>query len=121
MRLLANENFPGHAVMALRHAGHDVLWARTEMAGQRDDEVLQRAQSDARILLTFDKDFGELAFRSRLPATCGIILFRMAAGSPESVAIRAVAELAARSDWFGKFAVIEDHRIRLRFLPSVVP
>ena len=77
MRLLANENFPGAAVAALRNAGHDVLWVRTESPGATDRAVLHAAQSQERILLTFDKDFGELAFRSNLPAQSGIILFRL--------------------------------------------
>ncbi|MGH8001185.1 MAG: DUF5615 family PIN-like protein [Brasilonema sp.] len=86
MRFLANENFPGDAVEALRNQGHDVTWIRTDAPGITDPEVLNRAQSDERILLTFDKDFGELAFRSHLPATCGIILFRIKAPSGTVVA-----------------------------------
>ena len=62
MNLLANENFPGPAVTALRNAGHDILWVRTEMPGTEDSEVLRRAQQDARVLITFDKDFGDLAY-----------------------------------------------------------
>jgi hypothetical protein len=46
MCLLANENFPGPAVEALRNAGHDVLWARTDMPGSDDLTILARAQSD---------------------------------------------------------------------------
>ncbi len=119
MRLLANENFPGPAVHALRSAGHDVLWARTDMAGQPDQEILERAQQDQRVLLTFDKDFGDLAFRWGLPAECGVILFRIGIPSPDVAARRAVAEFAARADadWAGKFAVIEDYRVRIRPLP----
>jgi predicted nuclease of predicted toxin-antitoxin system len=86
MRFLANENFPGPAVDALRQAGHDVLWARTEMPGQSDPEILDRAQQDRRVLITFDKDFGELAFRAGLPAECGIVLFRISIPSPEVAA-----------------------------------
>ncbi len=82
MLLLANENFPRVAVEALRAAGHDVLWARTDMPGTPDDEILRRAQLEQRIVLTFDKDFGELAFHFGLPATSGIILFRLATPSP---------------------------------------
>ncbi|WP_287661640.1 DUF5615 family PIN-like protein [Microcystis sp. M049S2] len=77
MRFLANENFPLDAVEALRQNGHDVLWIRVESPGISDREVLSRAQAENRILLTFDKDFGELAFRSRLPASVGIILFSL--------------------------------------------
>jgi predicted nuclease of predicted toxin-antitoxin system len=74
MRFLANENFPLDAVEVLGQNGHDVLWIRVESPGISDREVLSRAQAENRILLTFDQDFGELAFRSRLPASVGIIL-----------------------------------------------
>jgi hypothetical protein len=67
--------------------------------------------------VTFDKDFGDLAFRSGLPADCGIVLFRMSVAAPDVAAARAVAEFAARDDWMGMFAVIEDGRTRLRALP----
>ena len=86
MRLLANENFPGDAVTALREAGHDVAWVRTDAPGSNDQGVLARAQAEDRILVTFDKDFGELAFRTRLPATSGIILFRITSPSADAVA-----------------------------------
>jgi predicted nuclease of predicted toxin-antitoxin system len=86
MRILADENFPEAAVEALRHAGHDVRWVRTEAPGISDREVLARAQADTRIVVTFDKDFGELAFRFGLPADCGVILFRVGLSSPLRVA-----------------------------------
>ncbi|GAA6616167.1 DUF5615 family PIN-like protein [Scytonema sp. NUACC26] len=116
MRFLANENFPGDAVEALRNLGHDVTWIRTDAPGIADTEVLNRAQSDARILLTFDKDFGELAFRSRLPATCGIILFRIKAPSSAVVAQKVASAIVSRNDWAGHFSVVEDDRIRMRVL-----
>ena len=62
MKLLANENFPLLAVKALQDLGHDVLWARTDMRGEADDVILHRAQAEDRLVVTFDKDFGELAF-----------------------------------------------------------
>ena len=66
MRLLANENFPLDAVTALQENGYDVAWIREDARGSSDEQVLARAQQEDRILITFDKDFGELAFRSRL-------------------------------------------------------
>jgi len=60
MRLLANENIPGDAVTALRAAGHDVAWVRSDAPGSSDRDVLAPAMSENRILLTFDKGFGEL-------------------------------------------------------------
>jgi len=83
MRLLANENLPAQTIAALQQAGHDVVWMRTEAPGSRDEDVLARAQSEERILITFDKDFGELAFRAHLPSATGIVLLRISAPSPE--------------------------------------
>jgi predicted nuclease of predicted toxin-antitoxin system len=85
MRLLANENFPKEAVEALQQHGHDVVWVRTHCPGISDREVSSLAQSENRILLTFDKDFGELTFRAGFPATSGVILFRILPRSPGSV------------------------------------
>jgi predicted nuclease of predicted toxin-antitoxin system len=90
---------------------------RTEAPGSTDEEVLCRATAEARILLTFDKDFGELAFRSRLAADCGIILFRIEPTSPERTAQLAVAAIESRNDWAGHFAVVEENRIRMTPLP----
>ena len=118
MRILANENFPGEAVEELRREGHDVAWVRTEAPGISDKEVLQRAQSEKRTLITFDKDFGELAFRLGLPASNGIILFRIQASTPGHVAHISVTALATRSAWTGHFSVIEDDLIRMTPFPA---
>jgi len=117
MRILANENFPGDAVTALRNQGHDVAWVRTDAPGSSDAEVLARAQRENRIVATFDKDFGELAFRARLPASSGIILFRISAPSSAHVARVVVAAIESRTDWASHFAVVEDSRIRMTPLP----
>ena len=118
MRLLANENFPAEAVDALRTRGHDVAWVRTDAPGSNDRQVLDRAVTDNRLLITFDKDFGELAFRAGLPASCGIVLFRVRRTSPSEVAKRTVAALESRADWAGHFAVVLDDRVRMTLLPS---
>ena len=121
MRLLANENVPAAAVDALRSARHDVAWVRLDGPGSTDEVVLAWASREGRTVLTFDKDFGELAFRARLPATAGVILARLRAASPAALAVRLVQALDSRSDWAGQFAVIESDRIRLRPLPRRAP
>ncbi|MBM3144490.1 MAG: hypothetical protein FJ010_05865 [Chloroflexi bacterium] len=118
MRILANENFPEDAIAALRQQGYDVAWVRTDMPGSSDEAVLARAQAENRILITFDKDFGELAFHAGLLAMSGVILFRISAPSSAHVAQVAMAALGSRIDWSGHFAVIEDHRIRMTPLPD---
>jgi len=110
VKILANENFPRAAVDALRSAGDEVLCAP-------DEEVIARAERESRLLVTFDKDFGDVVYRRGLPAGCGVVLFRFAVPSPETTAQRTVDLLQSRTDWAGQFAVVEETRIRLRPLP----
>lgn len=116
MHFLANENFPGAAVSALAAAGHDIVWVRTAMPDAADSEVLARAARESRILLTFDKDLGELAGREVLPSGCGVILFRIPLPYPARVGDRLAELIGARDDWAGHFSVIEPGRLRMRRL-----
>jgi predicted nuclease of predicted toxin-antitoxin system len=117
VRILADENSPGDAVAALRGRGHDVAWVRSDAQGSSDVQVIARAQAENRVLATFDKDFGELAFRSELPASSGIVLFRISMSSPAYTARVAVIALESRDDWADHFAIVEDDRIRMTPLP----
>lgn len=83
MRILANENFPGPVIRELRRRGHDVVSVKESMRGAADPAVLARAQEEKRLVVTFDKDFGELAYRFGLPSASGVILFRLSGSSPE--------------------------------------
>jgi predicted nuclease of predicted toxin-antitoxin system len=116
MRFLADENFPRVAVTALEKAGHDVVWVRTAAPGSTDPQVLALAIREGRILLTFDKDFGELAARSPMSAGCGVVLLRLPVPNSETTADRLAAQISARRDWEGHFSVIEPARVRMRSL-----
>jgi hypothetical protein len=72
-------------------------------------------------LLTFDKDFGELAFRSKLPASTGIISFRFKASSSQAITEKVSTAIASCDDWAGHFSVIEEDKIRMRLLSSKDP
>lgn len=87
------------------------------MRGAKDVEILARAQAELRILISQDKDFGELAFRSRLPAGCGVILFRLPGDDPELDFRRMIEIIDSRADWAGYFAVVGELRVRMRPLP----
>jgi predicted nuclease of predicted toxin-antitoxin system len=117
MRVLANENFPGEAVEALRSRGHDVAWVRTDSPGSSGEAVIRRAKAEARVLITFDKDFGELAFRSGLSSPSGVILFRISQDSPSHVARVSVAVLERPINWAGKLPVVQEGGIRIISLP----
>jgi predicted nuclease of predicted toxin-antitoxin system len=114
MRFLADENFPGAAVDALVRAGHDVVWIGTIAPGMPDGEVFRWAARESRIILTFDKDFGEIARGASLPDDCGIVLFRLPMSSSAEVGIRLANLVGGRSDWSGHFPVIEPDRVRMR-------
>jgi len=116
MRFLADENFPAAARSALIAAGHDVSWVGAVAPGVSDPDVLALAGHEGRILLTFDKDFGELTKSWAFPPGCGAILFRIPAPSPGSVVESLAAPVLARDDWAGHISVIEPGRIRMRVI-----
>jgi predicted nuclease of predicted toxin-antitoxin system len=117
-RMLANENVPSAVVAALKADGHDVAWMRDVGPGSPDDQVLALALAEGRILLTFDKDFGELAFRLGQQATHGVILLRPRLRSPAYLVRFTQAVLAQDHPWSGHFGVAEEGRLRLLPLPS---
>jgi predicted nuclease of predicted toxin-antitoxin system len=65
VRLLADEGVDAAIVARLRFDGHDLVYVAELSPGITDDAVLELANADERILMTADKDFGELVFRLR--------------------------------------------------------
>jgi len=118
MKILADENCPGDLVDALQSAGHDVAWVRADARGSNDSAILARAQVEGRLILTFDKDFGELAFRTRLPAASGIIFCRLHGLPPPRVVAIVLAAVNSRPDLAGRFTVITEQRLRVITLPT---
>jgi predicted nuclease of predicted toxin-antitoxin system len=117
MRLVLNENVSATVIAELRQRGHDVLSVKESMRSASDEVILARAQAEQRLVVSHDKDFGELAFRTRLPAACGIVLLRLSGADRDTDNRRIVEALESRSDWAGHFAVVTDSRIRIRPLP----
>ena len=107
MRLLADENFPKPIVEMLRANGHDVLWARTDLAGTSDVALLDLAEAQARTVLTLDKDFWQIAVQRRSPLEqSGVVLFRVHPATPEKLAplVRVFGE--ADATWAGHISII---------------
>ena len=76
------------------------------------------AVRESRVVLTFDKDFGELAWRVGLPASSGIMLFRLPMPPAAGVGAILAARIDEQTDWAGHFTVIEPGRIRIRPLAA---
>jgi predicted nuclease of predicted toxin-antitoxin system len=119
MRWLLDERVDFALVEWLRQAGHDVAYVPDLSPQASDIEVMHLAATDARLLLTEDKDFGDLVFRHALPVP-GVLLLRIDASRHE----QKPARLAAATDLFGdrllgQYTVIEDARFRARPLRTL--
>ena len=86
MDFIVDENFPLPSVWLLRQAGYDVVAVITDAPGSTDEDILAWAAREQWIVLTFDRDFGELIFRRRMPAPGGIVYFRFEPATPEEPA-----------------------------------
>jgi len=77
VNLVADEDVDGPVVQRLRNDGHDIIYVADLSPGVTDDDVLRQANDRGALLLTADKDFGELVFRQRLVHS-GVLLLRLA-------------------------------------------
>jgi len=116
MRFLVDEcTGPGVARWLTRES-HDVVSIYDEARGSDDDAVLSRAVSEQRILITNDKDFGEMVFRERRPH-CGVILLRL----PDERTASKIASLRGLLARYAEhlpdaFVVLTDTQIRFAAL-----
>ena len=116
-KFLADENVPGEVVDAARQAGFDLAWITELSPGATDDAVLGFSLAEGRVLVTFDKDFGEMAFRQGKNATCGVVLFRPRLRTPGHVVPFALAVLAQQINWQGHFCVAQEGKLHVVPLP----
>jgi len=117
MDFLVNENFPLCSIKLLRKAGHNVASVIEETPGAKDLDVLKRACREKRIVLTFDRDYGELIYRHRSFIPSGVVYFRFDSSTPEEPAkilLKVLKE--GKISILGKFTVIERDRVRQRSL-----
>ncbi len=113
--ILADENIVSAVVSRLREDGWDVVWIAEVAPSIADPDVLARAMDDGRVLLTDDKDFGELVVREGR-AHRGVVLLRLA-GMPVLDRAELVSRpfASASADLIDAFTVLEpDGRVRVR-------
>ena len=114
MNFVADESLDGAIISAVRALGHEVLAIIETEPGISDAMVLDRAFSRRAILLTEDKDFGELVFRRRLPHF-GVILVRTdRCTSEEKAGFVVKALLEHGTDFDLSFCVITEKVVRIR-------
>jgi predicted nuclease of predicted toxin-antitoxin system len=118
MKFLANENFPLPSAVLLRKIGLDVRHIAEDCPSVKDSAVMKIARDEDRIIITFDRDYGELVFRRMLPPPPGIIYLRFKPYYPAEPG-EVIANLisTAQISFSGKFTVIKsDGHIRQRSL-----
>lgn len=116
MKFLADECCDEAMVEALRSDGYDILYAAESLNGAPDDEILACAYSENRLLITEDKDFGELVYRLQRPAR-GVILLRFDVVD-RALKIPHLHDLLEYETQRlpGAFVVLEVNKIRVRSL-----
>ena len=114
MNLLADEGVDGPIVNRLRQDGHEVAYIAEMSPGIDDDTILRQANDNVSLLLTLDKDFGELVFRQGL-VHAGVILIRLAGLQPATKADVVSTALAEHdTELLNTFSVISPGSIRIR-------
>jgi len=114
VKLVADENVDLSIVAALRASGHEVWYVAEESRGIGDEEVLRKAWEETALLLTADKDFGELVFRQG-KASAGVLLLRLAGTSSvqrEKLVSEAVNQYG--EELAGAFSVLTPRALRIR-------
>lgn len=123
MDLLVDECLTIEFVGEFRRAGHDVIWVREQHPGAEDEDLLALSVTLRRMLMSEDRDFGELIFQRRLPAI-GIVLVKIADFGRSlqltaSYSAKKITKLGA--SLMGHLTMIEPGRERSRPLPGGSP
>jgi predicted nuclease of predicted toxin-antitoxin system len=113
MNILADENIE-KSVIDFLHESQNIISIAELKPGITDHEVAELANNSNAILLTEDKDFGEIVFRQKMIKS-GVILLRLH-GQPTQIKINILRELLANHslEIFGSFTVVTTNGIRIR-------
>ena len=118
MNLLLDAHISRPMLEHLQGQGHDCVHAALLTPGMSDDAVLTLAYEQQRVVLTADKDFGELVYRRNLPA-CGVVLLRLKLPheAERLELFKRLWPVIEKNVW-GHFIVVTDNTIRRTPLPG---
>jgi predicted nuclease of predicted toxin-antitoxin system len=118
LKWLADENVPLASVRLLRESGLEIESIGESQAGLADTDVLEFAHSKDLVLLTFDRDFGELIFKKQLPCPPAVVYLRFIPKTPKEPAQVVLAMLDVLKTVKGHFVVLDRDSLRKRALPK---
>jgi len=113
-RLLADENIPRTVIIALREKGYNIASVWELRPGMSDEEVVELAMKESRIIITFDKDFGRIALLK--PNITGVILLRIPPLNPPYIVERVLTTLERVGDPYGKLIIVRKRTIKITTL-----
>lgn len=113
MRFLVDENAGRRLNELLKHSGHDSVFSGDILRGADDEAVLSRSEKEKRVLITDDKDFGELIFRLNRPSS-GVVLFRTRTDPVERLEL--LERVLKKVDLENSFTTIGEGRFKTRNL-----
>ncbi|MBM2815599.1 MAG: hypothetical protein HW421_2361 [Ignavibacteria bacterium] len=115
MKFLANENFPEPSILILKVKGFEVFNIRENCPGIPDEEVIELAQKNEMIILTFDRDYGEIIYKYSMKNPPAVIYFRNKGQEPDFAGNTLISLMDTKHINFeNKFTVIEKNNIRQR-------
>lgn len=114
MKFLADENIPAFVCQTLKIQGVDIFNINDIECGMSDKDIANFAKKQERIIITFDKDFGELVFKDQLDVK-GIILLRFKPKNPHFI-LEKIKNLFNNTEikLQNNFIIVEEDRIRIR-------
>ena len=118
MKILLDTCVSGGARAEIAAVGHDVLWAGDRSEDPGDEEILAQAHAEGRVLVTLDKDFGELAIVRERPHAGIVRLVGVRVGEQARVCV-AVMERYGDELTAGAIVTVEPGRVRVRAATGV--
>ena len=120
MKWLADENIPNNAIDLLRRSGQEVFTVAGLYPGAPDEQVIQIAVDRQCILLSFDRDHGDLIFSQAVTPPPAVVYLRLYPSSPE-VLEKVLLRIIEMDDSMlnGQFTVVTLDGIRQRVLPML--
>ena len=112
MKFLIDTNLGRKFTSLLKQAGHAAIFAKDMLPLYSDEEILVRAEHEGRIIITNDKDFGELIFRLGRPSS-GVILLRASTTDPNE-RFKLAKGILDKAE--GRFVVVKEGQVRVRRL-----
>ncbi len=114
MKFIADENFPGPSIKLLKEGDIDIKSIAELHRGATDEQVIKLALDDNRVILTHDRDYGELIFKVGLRPKAGVLYFRLFDFEPSDPGRILLDLIEKKINFEDKLTVVNKNSIRQR-------